>query len=36
MEVRGGKLIVNGMAREEPYINEPPKYQLQRLVVPEG
>ncbi|EFN53830.1 hypothetical protein CHLNCDRAFT_13086, partial [Chlorella variabilis] len=36
VEVRGGKLIVNGMAREEPYINEPPKYQLQRLVVPEG
>lgn len=36
VEVRGGKLIVNGLPRTEPYINEAPKYELQRLVVPEG
>lgn len=36
VEVRGGRLIVNGQAREEPYINEAPKYELQRLTVPEG
>lgn len=36
VEVRGGRLIVNGQAREEPYINEAPKYELLRLTVPEG
>ncbi len=36
VEVRGGKLIVNGLPRTETYINEPPSYVLQRLVVPEG
>ncbi|PRW33617.1 Chloroplast processing peptidase [Chlorella sorokiniana] len=36
VEVRGGRLIVNGQAREEPYINEAPKYELPRLTVPNG
>ena len=36
VEVRGGRLIVNGQARAEPYIFEAPKYELQRLVVPPG
>ena len=34
MQVRGGKLIVNGQARVEPYINEQPHYQLPKLTVP--
>ena len=36
VEVKGGKLIVNGRPRNEPYINEPPKYDLPRLDVPAG
>lgn len=36
VEVRGGKLVVNGLPRTETYINEAPSYVLQRLVVPEG
>ena len=36
VEVKGGRLIVNGKARTEPYIFEAPKYELQRLVVPPG
>ena len=34
VEVAGGRLIVNGVARDEPYINERPAYTLPRLVVP--
>ena len=34
MQVRGGKLIVNGQARVEPYTNEPPHYQLPKLTIP--
>jgi hypothetical protein len=36
VEVKSGRLIVNGQPREEPYINELPKYDLKQLVVPEG
>ncbi|CAG9463731.1 unnamed protein product [Pedinophyceae sp. YPF-701] len=36
VEVRDGKLIVNGKRRVEPYINEEPKYTLGPLTVPEG
>lgn len=36
VEVRDGKLIVNGKARTEPFINEVPNYTLSPLVVPEG
>jgi len=34
VEVRDGKLIVNGRARVEPFINEPPTYRLPLLTVP--
>lgn len=34
MQVRNGKLIVNGQARVEPFIYEAPKYQLAKLTVP--
>lgn len=33
VEVEGGKLIVNGMPRDEPYLMEPPAYQLEKLTV---
>jgi signal peptidase I len=36
VEVKGGRLIVNGMPRKEPYINEKPKYELAKLTIPEG
>ena len=36
VEVTGGRLVVNGQPRSEPYILEPPKYEMQRVVVPEG
>jgi hypothetical protein len=35
-QVKGGKLYVNGVARVEPFINEPPAYTLGKLVVPPG
>lgn len=34
VEVRRGRLIVNGEARKEPYINELPKYELDKYTVP--
>jgi signal peptidase I len=36
VQVKGGKLIVNGIARNEPYINEKPNYTLGKFTVPEG
>ncbi|WPT11718.1 Chloroplast processing peptidase [Picochlorum sp. SENEW3] len=36
VQVKNGKLIVNGVARSEPYINEKPKYTLAPFVVPPG
>ena len=36
MEVRDGRLVVNGAARQEPYINEAPRYEMPQLVVPLG
>lgn len=36
VEVRNGRLIVNGVPRKEPYINEMPKYELSQLTVPPG
>lgn len=36
VEVRDGRLIVNGQPRNEPYIFEAPKYELAELVVPPG
>jgi hypothetical protein len=35
-QVHDGKLFVNGNARVEPFINEPPAYILPKLVVPPG
>ena len=35
-KVHDGKLFVNGEARMEPFINEPPAYTLPKLVVPPG
>lgn len=31
-----GTLFVNGLARTEPFINEMPRYNLPKLVVPPG
>jgi signal peptidase I len=36
VEVRRGRLIVNDVARKEPYINEMPKYEMDKLTVPAG
>jgi len=36
VEVRNGKLIINGAPREEPYIKERPTYTMRQLTVPEG
>lgn len=33
VEVKNGKLIVNDVPRNEPYLMEPPAYQLKRLTV---
>ena len=34
LQVRNGKLIVNAQERIEPYINEPPRYQLPQITIP--
>jgi signal peptidase I len=36
VEVKGGKVYVNGTALEEPYIKAPPAYEYGPLTVPEG
>lgn len=36
VEVKNGRLIVNGVARDEPYLMEPPAYTLKTLTVPPG
>lgn len=36
VEVRRGRLIVNDVPRKEPYINEMPKYEMNKLTVPAG
>jgi signal peptidase I len=36
VEVKDGKLLINGVPQDEPYINEPPDYNLEKLKVPSG
>jgi signal peptidase I len=36
VEVKGGRLFVNGVARVEPYLKEPPAYTLPPTAVPAG
>lgn len=36
IEVKEGKVFVNGAPREEPYIAEPPRYDMDKLKVPLG
>ncbi|KAG2492036.1 hypothetical protein HYH03_009765 [Edaphochlamys debaryana] len=36
IEVHDGRTYVNGVQRTEPFINEPPKYDMPRLRVPPG
>ena len=36
MQVRNGKMFVNGVAQEEPFINERPSYVLNKMKVPPG
>lgn len=36
VEVRKGKLVLNGQAMSEPFILEPPAYNLAQQTVPEG
>lgn len=36
VQVKNGRLIVNNVARNEPYINERPNYTLNKFTVPAG
>ena len=36
VEIRNGKVFVNGRALSEPYIKDPPLYEMPLLVVPDG
>ncbi|KAI7752157.1 hypothetical protein M8C21_020405, partial [Ambrosia artemisiifolia] len=36
VEVRGGKLLINGVAQDEEFILEPLAYEMEPMVVPEG
>ncbi|MEW5945844.1 MAG: signal peptidase I [bacterium] len=36
VSVRGGKVFVNGVALDEPYVGEPPRYVLPPARVPRG
>jgi signal peptidase I len=36
MQVKKGKLFVNGQERSEPYLLEPPTYKMAKVIVPPG
>lgn len=36
VEVRGGKLLVNGVAQDEEFILEPLAYEMKSMIVPDG
>lgn len=36
VEIKGSKVYVNGVAQEEPYVNENPDYDLKLSIVPKG
>ena len=36
VEIRGGRVLVNGRALDEPYLAGPPTYRLGPVTVPEG
>lgn len=36
VEVRGGKLLINGVAQDEEFILEPLNYEMKPTIVPEG
>ena len=36
VEVRSGRVLINGQALEEPYVHDPPLYSYPRRIVPPG
>ncbi len=36
VEIRDGRVLINGRTLNEPYISEPPRYEMPPLVVPDG
>lgn len=36
VEITGGQVLINRIALEEPYLSEPPSYEMGEIAVPEG